>query len=49
MLRACMAADAVALLAATDPEPTVFLANDATLCVKQDEANGPIGWCLHEE
>src|SRR4051812_25091238 len=32
-----MAADAVTLLAATNPEPAVFLANDTALCVEQNE------------
>ena len=44
-----MAADAIALLAATNPEPAVFLANDVALCIEQDESNRAIGRSLHEK
>ena len=44
-----VAADADALLAATNPEPTVFLAEDRTVFIEQGKADGLIGGGLDEK
>src|SRR3569833_2014260 len=49
MFRPGMAANAIALLASTNPEPPMFLANRLPLRVEQDEADSPVSRRLHKK